>query len=48
MTNEEAIKYLGNIPIPRLASNTVEDCQEQNNYCEAIKMAIEALAKEVK
>jgi len=45
---EEAIEYLGKIPIPRLMSNTLEDCIEQNKYVLAIKMAIEALAKEVK
>lgn len=45
MTNQEAIEYLGKIPIPRLMSNTLEDCKEQNNYCLAIKMGIEALAK---
>lgn len=45
MTIQKAIEYLGKLPIPRLMSNTFEDCIEQNKYCLAIKMGIEALAK---
>jgi len=44
---EEAIEYLGKIPIPRLMSNTLEDCIEQNKYVLAIKMGIEALLKQI-
>ncbi len=47
MDNKEAVEYLGKIPIPRLMSNSLEDCIEQDKYYYAIRIGMKAIEDKI-
>lgn len=47
ITKEEAIQYLGNLPIPPMTSNLPKAVTEHLNYIDALRIAQQSLQNEI-